>query len=42
MAQMRAKLGLVEASDGDGALIDGILLLLAQNGVVYPIFWRRL
>ena len=42
MAQMRAKLGLVEASDGDGALIDGILLLLAQNGVDYPIFWRRL
>lgn len=42
MAQMRAKLGLLEASDGDGALIDGILLLLAQNGVDYPIFWRRL
>ena len=42
MAQMRAKLGLAEASDGDGALIDGILLLLAQNGVDYPIFWRRL
>ena len=42
MTQMRAKLGLAEASDGDGALIDGILLLLAQNGVDYPIFWRRL
>ena len=42
MARMRAKLGLAEASDGDGALIDGILLLLAQNGVDYPIFWRRL
>jgi len=42
MARMRAKLGLREASDGDGALIDGILLLLAQNRVDYPIFWRRL
>ncbi len=42
MARMRAKLGLLEASDGDGALIDGVLLLLAQNRVDYPIFWRSL
>lgn len=42
MARMRAKLGLATASARDGELIDGILLLLARNGVDYPIFWRRL
>ena len=42
MARMRAKLGLAAVREGDGALIDGILLLLAQNGVDYTIFWRRL
>jgi len=42
MACMRAKLGLAGASEGDGQLIDGILLLLARNGVDYTIFWRRL
>jgi uncharacterized protein YdiU (UPF0061 family) len=39
---MRAKLGLPCASENDAQLIDGILLLLAENGVDYPIFWRRL
>lgn len=42
MARMRAKLGLTEVHDGDAELIDGILLLLARNGVDYTIFWRRL
>ncbi|MBV7430089.1 MULTISPECIES: YdiU family protein [unclassified Acidovorax] len=42
MARMRAKLGLAGASEGDGQLIDGILQLLARNGVDYTIFWRRL
>ncbi len=42
MARMRAKLGLTEARAGDAELIDGILLLLARNGVDYTIFWRRL
>lgn len=42
MARMRAKLGLASAREGDGELIDGILVLLAQNGVDYTIFWRRL
>lgn len=42
MARMRAKLGLVAVREQDAALIDGILLLLAQNGVDYTIFWRRL
>ncbi|SEA29027.1 MULTISPECIES: protein adenylyltransferase SelO [Acidovorax] len=42
MARMRAKLGLVQEGAGDADLIDGILLLLAKNGVDYTIFWRRL
>ena len=42
MARMRAKLGLAAAREQDAALIDGILLLLARNGVDYTIFWRRL
>ena len=42
MARMRAKLGLTAARERDAALIDGILLLLARNGVDYTIFWRRL
>ncbi len=42
MARMRAKLGLGAVHDGDAGLIDGILLLLARNGVDYTIFWRRL
>ena len=39
---MRAKLGLVQARDTDGALIDSLLRLLAAGRVDYPIFWRRL
>ena len=41
-ARMRAKLGLTTATDADRALIEGILKLLAQDGVDYTIFWRRL
>lgn len=42
MARMRAKLGLTTVHEQDATLIDGILLLLAKNGVDYTIFWRRL
>ncbi|MFY3386362.1 protein adenylyltransferase SelO [Paracidovorax sp. MALMAid1276] len=42
MARMRAKLGLTTEREQDAELIDDILLLLARNGVDYPIFWRRL
>ena len=42
MARMRSKLGLLQSRAEDAELIDGILLLLAQNGVDYTIFWRRL
>ena len=42
MARMRAKLGLSAKRDGDAALIDGVLLLLARGGVDHTIFWRRL
>ena len=42
MARMRAKLGLTAEHEQDATLIDGILLLLAKNGVDYTIFWRRL
>jgi uncharacterized protein YdiU (UPF0061 family) len=42
MTGMRAKLGLTEAREGDGALVDDILALLAANAVDYSIFWRRL
>jgi serine/tyrosine/threonine adenylyltransferase len=39
---MRAKLGLAEPSDGDAALIDGWLHLLAGERVDYTIAMRRL
>lgn len=42
MARMRSKLGLGQASKQDAELIDGILVLLAQNAVDYTIFWRRM
>ena len=42
MARMRSKLGLAQAREKDAELIDGILVLLAQNAVDYTIFWRRL
>ncbi|WP_444814890.1 protein adenylyltransferase SelO [Variovorax davisae] len=41
-ARMRAKLGLAEPAEGDRALIEGVLRLLAQEKVDYTIFWRRL
>jgi uncharacterized protein YdiU (UPF0061 family) len=40
--RMRAKLGLAEAAEGDRALIEGVLKLLAAGKVDYTIFWRRL
>ena len=42
MARMRAKLGLATAHEDDDTLIDGLLHLMADNAVDYPIFWRRL
>ncbi len=42
MARLRSKLGLHEAIEGDGAAMDTLLRLLADNRVDYPIFWRRL
>lgn len=40
--RMRAKLGLPDAQEGDRALVEGILQLMAKERVDYPIFWRRL
>ncbi|WP_445288389.1 protein adenylyltransferase SelO [Variovorax atrisoli] len=40
--RMRAKLGLMEAAEGDRPLIEGVLKLLAAGKVDYTIFWRRL
>ena len=40
--QMRAKLGLADAAEGDRVLIEDIHSLLAKDGVDYTIFWRRL
>jgi serine/tyrosine/threonine adenylyltransferase len=40
--RMRHKLGLAESLDGDMALIEGVLRLLAQNKVDYTIFWSRM
>jgi serine/tyrosine/threonine adenylyltransferase len=40
--RMRHKLGLADGLDGDKALIEGILKLLAQNKVDYTIFWSRM
>ncbi|MGY8559588.1 protein adenylyltransferase SelO [Paracidovorax citrulli] len=42
MARMRAKLGLVSAAEGDAALVDDLLGLLAADAVDYTIFWHRL
>ena len=44
-ARMRAKLGLEglsDAAEGDRALIEGVLKLLAAEKVDWTIFWRRL
>lgn len=40
--RMRAKLGLQDAQGADRELIEGILQLMAREGVDYTIFWRRL
>ncbi|MCR8960490.1 YdiU family protein [Variovorax sp. S2] len=40
--RMRAKLGLGDSAEGDRALIEGVLKLLAAEKVDYTIFWRRL
>ncbi len=40
--RLRHKLGLADSQDGDKALIEGILKLLAQNKVDYTIFWSRM
>jgi serine/tyrosine/threonine adenylyltransferase len=40
--RMRHKLGLADGLEGDKALIEGILKLLAQNKVDYTIFWSRM
>ncbi|XAH26060.1 YdiU family protein [Xylophilus sp. GW821-FHT01B05] len=42
LARMRAKLGLADAQDGDAALLDRLLRLLASGKVDWTIFWRRL
>ena len=41
-SRMRAKLGLLEAREGDRSLIESTLKLLAKESVDYTIFWRRL
>lgn len=41
-ALLRAKLGLHNEQAGDAEAMETILRLLAENGVDYTIFWRRL
>ena len=40
--RLQAKLGLDRPHEGDEALVQSLLALLAQDGVDHPIFWRRL
>ncbi len=42
LSLMRAKLGLRAPVEGDGALVQGVLTLLADEQVDWTIFWRRL
>ncbi len=42
MAKMRAKLGLTTAQDGDQALIDDLLKLMAKDRCDFTITWRRM
>ncbi len=42
LARMGAKLGLAAPREDDRARVDGLLKLLAEGRVDYPIFWRRL
>ena len=41
-SRMRAKLGLRDEQEGDRALVERILALLAAERIDYTIFWRRL
>jgi uncharacterized protein YdiU (UPF0061 family) len=41
-SRMRAKLGLATQEDGDRALVDSLLRLLAAEKTDWTIFWRRL
>lgn len=41
-AAMRRKLGLTDERDGDAALVDGLLLVMANNGVDFTLAFRRL
>jgi uncharacterized protein YdiU (UPF0061 family) len=41
-SRMLAKLGIAQSREGDIALVEGILQLLAKDRVDYTIFWRRL
>ncbi|MDI9334244.1 MAG: YdiU family protein [Cytophagales bacterium] len=41
-AKMQAKLGLPDRQDGDKALIEDVLTLLAKERTDYAIFWRTL
>ena len=40
--RMNAKLGLVDVKEGDAALTEDLMKLLAQDAVDFTIFWRRL
>ena len=42
LARMRAKLGLEGPAEGDAALIEATLQMMALTQVDYTIFWRRL
>ena len=39
--RMREKLGLPDAREDDGALLDALLRLMASEHTDWPIFWRR-
>jgi uncharacterized protein YdiU (UPF0061 family) len=41
-AAMRRKLGLAEEREGDAALVNGLLTLMANNGVDFTLAFRRL
>jgi uncharacterized protein YdiU (UPF0061 family) len=42
LGMMRAKLGLTHPEEEDGALVDGLLSLLADHAIDYTLFFRRL
>lgn len=41
-SRMRAKLGLAQATEGDRALMDDAMRLLAAHRIDHTLFWRRL